>query len=145
MITAKAKWVEGMQFVGRAPSGHAIILDTTESVGGTDSGVRPMELLLVSLAGCTGMDVISILRKMRISFVDFEVEVHSEKSKEYPKIYEQIELVYRITGDVPEDKLEKAINLSQERYCGVSAMLGKATTLTHRYEINRPKEQEAEV
>ncbi len=139
MKTARIKWVEGMQFVGRAPSGHSIVLDTQEKSGGTDSSVRPAELLLVGLGGCTGMDVISILRKMRVPFEDFEVEVNAEQAEEHPKVLTQIELVYRITGDVPEDKLEKAINLSQERYCSVSTMLGKTAKITYRHEIVKSK------
>ena len=143
MKKARIKWVEGMQFVGQAPSGHSIVLDTHEKVGGTDSSVRPAELLLVGLGGCTGMDVISILRKMRVPFEDFEVEVNAEEAEQHPKVLTKIELIYRITGDIPQDKLEKAINLSQERYCSVSAMLGKTAQISHRYEILNSKKQEA--
>ena len=135
MKNARIKWVEGMQFVGRAPSGHSIVLDAHDKAGGTDTSVRPAELLLVGLGGCTAMDVISILRKMRVPFEDLEVEVNAEQAEEHPKVLTKIELVYRVTGDVPEDKLEKAISLSQERYCSVSAMLGKTAQITHRYEI----------
>jgi putative redox protein len=143
MRSARVKWVEGMQFIGIAPSGHAIPLDTHEAVGGTDSAARPAELTLVSLGGCTAMDVVSILRKMRVPFEDFEVEVRADAAEEHPKVFTRIEIVYRITGDVPEDKLVKAINLSQERYCSISAMMRKAVPLTFRHEIVRTKEKEA--
>lgn len=141
MKNARIKWVEGMQFVGRAPSGHSIVLDTHEKAGGTDSSVRPAELVLVGLGGCTAMDVISILRKMRVPFEDFEVEVNAEEAEEHPKVLTKIELVYRVTGDVPEDKLEKAISLSQERYCSVSTMLGKTAQISYRYEIVKSKSE----
>lgn len=143
MKSARIKWVEGMQFVGRAPSGHAILMDTHEGVGGSDSAVHPAELSLVSLGGCTGMDVVFILRKMRVPFDHFEVEVHAEAAKEHPKVWTRIEIVYRIIGDVPEDKLLKAINLSQERYCSISAMLGKTAEISFRYEIVKPGSTEA--
>lgn len=137
MTEVKAKWTEGMQFVARANSGHAIVMDTVPQVGGMDSAVRPMELLLVGLAGCTGMDVISILRKMRVEFDNFEVRVKAERASQHPKLYTKIELAYLIWGrEIPEDMYKKAINLSQERYCAASVMLGKTAQLTHTYRIN---------
>ncbi|MBM3324429.1 MAG: OsmC family protein [Calditrichaeota bacterium] len=144
MKSARVKWVEGMQFVGRVPSGHSILMDATNEVGGTDSGARPKELLLAGLGGCTGMDVVSILRKMRVPFDSFEMEIRAESSEEHPKIWTKIELVYRIVGDVPEDKFVKAITLSQERYCSVSAMLRGAAAITFRHEILPPKKEESE-
>lgn len=143
MKSARVKWVEGMEFVGHTPSGHAIPLDVHEDAGGTDSAARPAELTLVALGGCTGMDVVSILRKMRVPFEDFEVEVRADKAEEHPKVWTRIEVIYRITGDVPEDKFVKAINLSQERYCSVSAMLRKAVPLSFRHEIVKSKRKEA--
>jgi putative redox protein len=142
MKTARAKWVEGMQFVGSTPSGHSIVLDANEKVGGVDSGPRAKELLLVGLGGCTGMDVVSILRKMRVPFDSFEVEIHAEEAEEHPKIWTKIEIVYRIAGDVPEDKFLKAITLSQERYCSVTAMLRGAAQITFRHEIIPSKAEE---
>ncbi|MFH1011391.1 MAG: OsmC family protein [bacterium] len=142
MKTARVKWVEGMQFSGRVPSGHSILMDATEAVGGADSGARPKELLLAGLGGCTGMDVVSILRKMRVPFDSFEIEIHAESSEEHPKVWTRIELIYRIVGDVPEDKFVKAISLSQERYCSVSAMLRGAAAITFRHEVIQPKKEE---
>jgi putative redox protein len=141
MKTARAKWVEGMQFMGNAPSGHTIVMDAAQEANGANSGVRPKELLLVGMGGCTGMDVVSILRKMHIPFDSFEVEVHAEESAEHPKVWTKIELVYRVAGDVPEDKFLKAINLSQERYCGVSVMLGKTAEITVRHEITKARKE----
>jgi putative redox protein len=142
MKTARVKWMEGMQFVGDAPSGHAIVMDAAQEAGGANSGARPKQLLLVGLGGCTGMDVISILRKMRVPFDSFEVEVNAEESGEHPKIWTRIELVYRVVGDVPEDKFLKAINLSQERYCAVAAMLGKTAEISVRHEILKTRKEE---
>jgi len=113
-------------------NGHVIPLDAEASVGGQDQGPRPKPLILVALAGCTGMDVVSILNKMRVELEDFKVDVSGELTDEHPKYFNKIHITYSFKGkDLPMDKLEKAINLSQERYCGVSAMLIKVAELTH--------------
>jgi len=136
-MKARVTLNEGMQFVGSAESGHAVLLDAAPGVGGSDTAPRPMELLLISLGGCTGMDVVSILRKMRIEWDRFEVLLEAERAPEHPKVFTKIHLIYRIWGDdIPEDKLKKAIDLSQERYCPVTAMLNKIAEITYRYEIN---------
>ena len=113
-------------------NGFKITLDADEAVGGQNLGPRPKALTLVSLAGCTSMDVISILKKMRVNPDYFNVEVEGELTEEHPKYYEHIHIKYIFRGkDLPMDKLEKAINLSQDRYCGVSAMLNKSARITH--------------
>ena len=128
-------WKEAMLFETTL-YGHKIILDADEAVGGTDKGPRPKALLLVSLAGCTAMDVISILGKMRVQPEAFRVETDGELTEEHPKYYHKMHLRYVFKGkDLPMDKLEKAVSLSQERYCGVSAMLSKAATITHEIVI----------
>lgn len=112
-------------------NGHKIVVDAVESVGGRNLGPRPKPLLLASLAGCTAMDVISILEKMRVKVVAFHIEVVAEQTEEHPKVYSQIKILYKFKGkDLPMDKLQKAVDLSQERYCGVSAMLRKASELS---------------
>lgn len=109
-----------------------IKIDADEQVGGKNTGPRPKPLTLVSLGGCTGMDVISILAKMRVVPDYFNVEVTGQLTTEHPKYYDKIHIVYTFSGnDLPMDKLEKAISLSQERYCGVSEMLRKAAAITH--------------
>lgn len=111
--------------------GFKINVDASPEVGGQNKGPRPKPLLLVALAGCTAMDVVSILKKMRVDFDDFDVEVSGEQTDEHPKFYHSIHVRYIFKGkELPMDKLEKAVNLSQERYCGVSAMLAKAATIT---------------
>ena len=132
---ANVTLTEGMAFeVGL--NGHKFMIDADEKVGGKDSGPRPKALTLASLGGCTGMDVISILRKMRIEPDYFNVAVGAEMTDEHPKYYNKIHVTYSFRGkDLPMDKLEKAVNLSQEQYCGVSAMLGKAATITSEIKI----------
>jgi len=113
-----------------------IKLDADERVGGKNGGPRPKPLTLVSLGGCTGMDVISILAKMRVVPDAFDVQISGELTEEHPKYYHKIHIVYKFKGnDLPMDKLEKAVTLSQDRYCGVSEMLRKAATLTHEIVI----------
>ncbi|NLH53369.1 MAG: OsmC family protein [Bacteroidales bacterium] len=124
------EWLDGMAFEAEV-NGHKIVVDAVESVGGRNLGPRPKPLLLASLAGCTAMDVISILEKMRVKVVAFHIEVVAEQTEEHPKVYSQIKILYKFKGkDLPMDKLQKAVDLSQERYCGVSAMLRKASELS---------------
>lgn len=124
------KWNDLMSFDAQV-NGHSLILDADHTVGGNNRGPRPKPLILVALAGCTGMDVVSILEKMKVKFEDFGVDVSGELTEEHPKYYHKIHIVYKFKGkDLPLDKINKAINLSQERYCGVSAMLSKASTIT---------------
>jgi putative redox protein len=112
--------------------GHHFLIDADESVGGENRGPRPKPLLLSALAGCTAMDVISILRKMKHEPESFSVEAGGRLSAEHPKTYETLHIRYRFTGSgLQKEKLEKAVNLSMEKYCGVSAMLRKAAALTH--------------
>jgi len=127
----ECKWLGEMAFESDINS-HKIILDAEIEVGGGNKGAPPKKLLLAGLAGCTGMDVISILKKMRVEPTYFNVSVDGELTEEHPKIYNKIHLVYTFKGEnLPIDKIEKAINLSQERYCGVTAMLLKSSEITH--------------
>lgn len=126
-------WKDQMTFNAQV-NGFNIVLDAGEKVGGRNLGPRPKPLTLVSLGGCTGMDVISILGKMRVEPEFFDVEIEGQMSEEHPKYYKEIHIKYIFKGkDLPMDKLEKAVTLSQDRYCGVSAMLKKSSDLT--YEI----------
>jgi putative redox protein len=108
-------------------NGHKIMLDAAAESGGSDKGPRPKPLMLVALAGCTGMDVVSILKKMRVEFDSLRVWVEAEQTEEHPKHYSSMKIIYEFKGkELPLDKLEKAVNLSEERYCGVSAVYKKA-------------------
>ena len=131
----KVKWLENMAFEAEV-NGHKIIIDAAEPVGGENRGPRPKPLMLVALAGCTGMDVVSILKKMRVEVEAFNVVVEGDLTEEHPKQFTQMRVIYEFKGkDLPMDKLEKAINLSEERYCGVSAMYRKVIGITTEIRI----------
>ena len=128
-------WKGNMQFDALA-SGHHVIMDAPATSGGEDSGPRPKELMLVSLAGCTGMDVISILKKMRINVESFDIEIVADVTEEFPKHYSEMHIIYKLKGkDIDPEKVKKAVDLSQEQYCGVSAVYRKALTLTYEIQI----------
>jgi putative redox protein len=128
-------WTGDMSFDAEV-NDHHIVFDADEMVGGKNKGPRPKAMLLAGLAGCTGMDVVSILRKMRIEPDYFNMYVEANLTEEHPRVYDTIHLVYEFRGDeLPMEKLEKAVELSQERYCGVSAMLGKVAELTWEIKI----------
>jgi len=113
-----------------------ILMDASEAVGGKNSGPRPKPLTLASLGGCSGMDVVSILKKMRVEFDYFNIEIDGELTEEHPKYYHKIHLVYSFRGtDLPLDKIEKAVNLSQDRYCGVSELLKKGAEISFEIKI----------
>ncbi|HSO86286.1 MAG TPA: OsmC family protein [Draconibacterium sp.] len=131
----RVNWLENMAFEAEV-NGHKIVIDAAEAVGGENRGPRPKPLMLVALAGCTGMDVVSILKKMRVEVEAFKVLVEGDLTEEHPKQFSQMRVIYEFKGkDLPMDKLEKAINLSEERYCGVSAMYKKAITITTEIRI----------
>ena len=128
-------WTGNMAFEAEV-NDFKIKLDADERVGGQNTGPRPKALTLVSLGGCTGMDVVSILAKMRVVPDYFNVEITGELTEEHPKIYDKIHVVYTFRGkDLPLAKLEKAVSLSQDKYCGVNAMLSKAAVVTNEIVI----------
>ncbi len=142
MATAKAylKQLKGITFVGKTDSNHWITVDGPEDFGGSNAGIRPKELLLLGLAGCTASDVISILRKKRVKLVDFEINITAEVTEEHPKVYTKIDLEYVFYGDDVDTKaVERAIELSQTKYCGVTAMFEKAMEINHSYRIVKPE------
>jgi putative redox protein len=116
-------------------SGNKIVLDSAEHVGGKNRGARPLQLMLMSLAGCTSMDVLSLLKKMRQDFSDFQVVVTADQASDHPKVYTRIHVEYVVTGNVQEDKLQRAIQLSEQTYCPASAMLRQAVEITSSYRI----------
>ncbi|MFV0590857.1 MAG: OsmC family protein [Draconibacterium sp.] len=131
----KINWLEKMAFEAEV-NGHKLILDAGEEVGGENRGSRPKPLLLTALAGCTGMDVVSILKKMRVELDNFNVVVEGDLTEEHPKQFFKMNVIYEFTGkDLPLDKLKKAVSLSEERYCGVSAMFKKAIEVTTEIRI----------
>jgi putative redox protein len=123
-------WIDTMAFEGEL-NGHKIVIDADDKVGGKDRGPRPKPFMLLSLAGCTAMDVASILGKMRVELDDFKVKVKGELTEEHPKQYNKMHITYEFWGkDLPMAKLEKAVSLSEERYCGVSAVYKKVMPVT---------------
>ncbi|HBL74673.1 MAG: osmotically inducible protein C [Bacteroidetes bacterium GWF2_42_66] len=133
--TIDLAWKESMTFETEL-DGHVLTLDTASESGGNDRGPRPKKLMLVALAGCTGMDVISILRKMKIEPEAFNVIVEGDVADSDPKKYTQMKVIYQFKGkDLPVDKLQKAIDLSQEKYCGVSAVYRNALKMESEIRI----------
>jgi putative redox protein len=136
MKRARIKWIENLKFVGDAPSGHSILMDGPTESGGDNVAIRPGELTLVALGGCTGIDVVSILKKMRVNLESFEIVVDAEPREEHPKSWAKLHLKYIFKGkNIDEAKVKKAIELSVDKYCSVSDMLKKGAELTHEYEI----------
>ena len=133
--TINVSWMDGMAFEANV-AGKKIIIDATENVGGKNRGPQPKPLMMVSLAGCTAMDVISILEKMRVKVDKFNVRVEGELTDEHPKHFSKMNVIYEFTGkDLPIEKLEKAVNLSQDRYCGVSYNYRESFELCHEIRI----------
>lgn len=131
-MQAKVSLVDGMEFEGLSGSGHTLRIDASPEVGGRDQGPRPMELLLLGLASCTAMDVISILRKMRQNVTAYEVNVSGERAPNHPKVFTDIFVEHVVTGHGLDDNMvKKAVQLSQHKYCGASAMLGAVAKLEH--------------
>lgn len=133
--TVTATWAGGLRFVHRSASGHAVVSDAPAAVGGDDSAPTPMELVLLGLIGCTGVDVASILQGMRQPFTALEVSASSERAEEHPRVYTRIHLTYRLRGDLDPQKVRRAIHLSEHKYCSVSAMLSPAVALSRDFEL----------
>jgi putative redox protein len=128
--TIETSWAGGMAFETILDD-HKLVADAHPNVGGDGKGPRPKPLLLFSLAGCTGMDVVSLLKKMRVDFEDFKMQVSGELTDEHPKYYHKIHLTYQFKGkNINASKVEKAVNISQDKYCGVSHMLKQAAEIT---------------
>lgn len=137
------KRIQGISMAAKASSNHWVVMDGSREFGGSEAGSAPMEMILMGLAGCTGMDVISILEKMRVKLDHFVITVDAERADEHPKVFTKIRLKYYFWGaDVPVEKVERAIELSQTRYCSASVMLKKTAELTYSYHINEEVPEE---
>ncbi len=135
-MDAKVVWKGRMSFSGSSDSGFWVPLGTSNDLGGDNDGFRPMELIAIGLAGCTAMDVISILEKKRQKVVRFEVEIHAEKASEHPRVFTGIEIEYIIHGDeIDRAAVERAVELSETKYCPAQAMLSKAVPISHKITI----------
>jgi putative redox protein len=135
-MNISVKWIDGMLMVGKSDSGHAIVMDGPPEIGGENLGVRPMEMLLLGMAGCTMIDVVSTLKKMREDIVDCQTQVSADRAEEYPKVFTNIHVHFVLKGNqLNPSNVDKAIKLSAEKYCSASIMIGKTAIITHDYEI----------
>ena len=135
-MKCRVKWLEHMTFVGESGSGHAVVMDGAPEHGGRNLGVRPMEMLLLGLGGCTAFDVVMILKKSRQDIVDCEVTIDADRAEEVPKVFTRIHMHFIVSGsNLDARKVDKAVNLSAEKYCSASEMLGKTAKITHDFEI----------
>jgi len=135
-MKARIKWVDGIMFVGEAPSGHSVVMDGSVAVGGRDMGIRPMEMLLLGMGGCSSIDVIGMLKKGRADLVHCTVEIEATRADEIPKVFTNIHVHYIVSGsNLKPAAVQRAIELSAEKYCSASVMLGKTATITHDFEI----------
>lgn len=133
---AYLKQVKGITFIGKTDSNHWITLDGPESFGGSNAGIRPKELLLLALAGCTASDVVTILEKKKINLDNFEINITAQVQEEHPQVFTKINLEYVFYGsNISVEAVERAIELSQTKYCSVTAMLQKAIEIKHTYRI----------
>lgn len=131
------RWIDGMMMIGESASGHAVVMDGPEELGGKNLGIRPMEMLLLGMGGCTTVDVVSTLKKMREDVCDCRVEISAERARDHPKVFTNIHLHFIIQGtNLNDKKIAKAVSLSADKYCSASIMLGKTATVTHDFEIN---------
>jgi putative redox protein len=136
MVEAKVTLVADMNFEGSSSSGHMLSMDADDVAGGHNKGFRPTELLLVGFGGCSGMDVISILRKKRQNVTGLEMNIKGEKAESFPHVYKEVHIEYVVKGKgVEKEAVERAVNLSLEKYCSVGATLGKTGKITHSYRI----------
>jgi putative redox protein len=135
-MKARIKWIEGVSFAGQSESGHTVVMDGPPDSGGKNLGVRPMEMLLLGMGGCTAFDVVHILRKSRQPITDCVAEIDATRADTDPKIFTRIHVHFIVSGSGLDPKrVEQAIKLSAEKYCSASIMLGKVAEVTHDFEI----------
>lgn len=135
-MKARVKWIENACLIGEADSGHGVVIDGAAEIGGRNLGIRPMEMILMGLGGCTAMDVLNILKKKRQNITDCVIEVEGQRCDDYPRVFTTLHIHFIIKGsNLKENHLKQAIDLSAEKYCSVSAMLGETAKITYDYEI----------
>lgn len=135
-MKARVQWLDGRAFVGESGSGHAVVMDGAPEAGGRNVGVRPMEMLLLGLGGCTAFDVVMILERMREKVTGLDIALEAERAAEDPKVFTHVKLIYKITGrGLKPANVERAVALSAEKYCSASAMFEKTAKIEHSFEI----------
>lgn len=137
-MNVRVKWMDNMTFVGEAGSGHAIVMDGPPDHGGRNLAPRPMEMVLLGLGGCTAFDVVSMLKKARQAVTNCEVNIEAERADAIPAVFTHIHIHFAISGErLSEQHVQRAVDLSTEKYCSVTAMLAKTAEITHDYEVIR--------
>ncbi len=135
-MKAVVKWLDNMSFVGESESGHSVVMDGPPESGGRNLGVRPMEMVLLGMGGCTAFDVVLILQRQRQEITDCQVELVSERADEVPKVFTRIHVHYIVKGkNLDAKKVARAVDMTAEKYCSVSIMLAKTVAVTHDFEI----------
>lgn len=135
-MKARIKWIQDVSFVGESSSGHSVVMDGAPEAGGRNLGFRPMEMLLLGLGGCSAFDVVMILKRAREQVTDCVVELEAQRATTDPKVFTHVVMRYIVTGrQLDPKKVERAVNLSAEKYCSASAMFAKTATIEHRVEI----------
>jgi len=135
-MKARIKWVQDATFVGESGSGHSVVMDGPPDSGGRNLGIRPMEMVLLGMGGCTAADVVHILKRARQAVTDCVVELDAERAAEVPRVFTRVHVHFIVTGnELSENQVKRAVQLSAEKYCSASLMLGKTATITHDYEI----------
>ncbi len=135
-MKAVVKWLDNMSFVGESESGHSVVMDGPPESGGRNLGIRPMEMVLLGMGGCTAFDVVLILKRQRQAITDCYVELTSERAEEAPKVFTKIHVHYVVKGkNLDDKKVARAVDMTAEKYCSVSIMLAKSVDVTHDYEI----------
>jgi len=137
-MKARIKWVQDATFLGESGSGHAVVMDGPPDYGGRNLGVRPMEMLVLGMGGCASFDVVLILNRSRQAITDCVAEIEAERAAQEPKVFTAIHVHFIVTGkELDEKRVARAVELSAEKYCSASIMLGKTATITHDYEIRQ--------
>ena len=135
-MKARVQWLDGRAFVGESGSGHAVVMDGAPESGGRNVGVRPMEMLLLGLGGCTAFDIVMILERMREKVTGLDNALEAERAGEDPKVFTHVKLIYKVTGrNLKPANVERAVNLSAEKYCSATAMFEKTAKIEHSFEI----------
>jgi putative redox protein len=135
-MKAQINWVSDAMFLGEADSGHAVVMDGPPDGGGRNAGIRPMEMLLIGMGGCTAYDVVSILKKARQTVTSCRLELHAERADDPPKVFTKIHIRYVVSGkNLSVAQVQRAIDLSAEKYCSASVMLAKTAIITHDFEV----------
>lgn len=139
-MEATVKWIDGRSFLGESGSGHTVVMDGPADHGGRNIGIRPMEMILLGVGGCSSYDVMDILQKGRHEVIDCVAELTAERVDTVPSVFSKIHLHFKVTGkNLKESVVERAVKLSAEKYCSASIMLGKSVDITHNFEVVNEK------